>query len=61
VTKTITTTNTTDHTGVINISGDLIASLFQNDKLNFGLDVNGDLFLTRATRDVNQVRWHCPA
>jgi hypothetical protein len=53
VTKTVTTTTATDYTGSISFAGDLVTSLFQNDKLDFTLDVTGDLMLTKAALDVN--------
>jgi len=43
VVKNVTNTTTTDYTGTITLQGGLLASLFQNDKLNFGLNVGGDL------------------
>jgi len=52
VTKTVTTTNTTDYTGMLSFNGSLLTSLFKNDKLDFTMDVTGDLFLTSATLDV---------
>lgn len=52
VTKTITTTSATDYTGMISFSDDLMSSMFLNDKLDFALDVTGDLFLTSASVDV---------
>lgn len=53
VKKTVVTTSATDYTGMISFSGDLVASLFQNNKLDFILNVTGDLLLTKASLDVN--------
>lgn len=53
VKKTVVTTSATDYTGMISFSGDLVSSLFQNNKLDFTLDVTGDLYLTNASLDVD--------
>lgn len=53
VTRTVTKTDTTDYTGSLNFTGSLLTSLFQNDKLDFTLDITGDLLLTKATLDVD--------
>lgn len=52
VTKTSVRTDTAFNAGAISFSGDLVSSLFQNDKLDFGLTVTGDLYLTKASLDV---------
>lgn len=53
VKKTITTTTATDYTGTITFGGDLLTSLFQAKKLDFNLNVTGDLYLTSASLDVD--------